>query len=447
MAGKNLDYWYDEQIKRYLIQLIRVFSNFQVKEITSTGVNYNRVPCRYADASRQVALIARKNSENTINNAPQITVAIQSVAPARDRIQEPYFVDTKQVAEREWDTASNQYTSSQGNLYTTKRYMPVPYNLTIQTDIWTTNTDTKLQLLEQILVIFNPSIQLQSNDNPLDWSSVFEVELTDIQWSSRTLPAGVDENLDIATLTFSVPIWISPPAKVMRQQIIQQIINDIYNTDSVADLGFNDAYYDFFGQLDKDAQVIVSPNDYKVSVTGGQAILTYNDTTPAVWLDLIQMQGELGAVSRMELNTTNDIEDRTKMVIGRVVSNPVDPSSLIFTVDTDTLPSDTLTDVTKIINPQSSRPGSGLDPQMLGQRYLITEDISPDYVEWGISANADDIIQYDGAQWTVVFDSQSVSSQEWLHNEYTNKQYTWTGDQWISSHEGVYNPGYWRLIL
>jgi hypothetical protein len=184
-----------------------------------------------------------------------------------------------------------------------------------------------------------------------------------------------------------------------------------------------------------------------VSVTGGHAILTYNDTTPAVWLDLIQMQGELGAVSRMELNTTNDIEDRTKMVIGRVVSNPVDPSSLIFTVDTDTLPSDTLTDVTKIINPQSSRPGSGLDPQMLGQRYLITEDISPDYVEWGISANADDIIQYDGAQWTVVFDSQSVSSQEWLHNEYTNKQYTWTGDQWISSHEGVYNPGYWRLIL
>ena len=31
MAGKNLDYWYDEQIKRYLIQLIRVFSNFKVK--------------------------------------------------------------------------------------------------------------------------------------------------------------------------------------------------------------------------------------------------------------------------------------------------------------------------------------------------------------------------------------------------------------------------------
>ena len=74
-----------------------------------------------------------------------------------------------------------------------------------------------------MFVLFNPSIQLQSNDNPLDWSSVFEVELTDIAWSSRGIPAGVDENLDIATLTFAVPIWISPPAKVKRQTIIQRI--------------------------------------------------------------------------------------------------------------------------------------------------------------------------------------------------------------------------------
>ena len=49
MAGKNLDYWYDEQLKRYLIQLIRVFSNFKVKENTSKGVHYNRVPARYGD--------------------------------------------------------------------------------------------------------------------------------------------------------------------------------------------------------------------------------------------------------------------------------------------------------------------------------------------------------------------------------------------------------------
>jgi hypothetical protein len=163
MAGKNLDYWYDEQIKRYLIQLVRVFSNFKVREYTKNGVSYNRVPCRYGDMSRMVASILRNNSENSLNSAPMITVSIQSIQPARDRTAEPFLVDTRQVAEREFDRNNNTYTSEQGNLYTTQRYMPVPYNLTIQVDIWTTNTDTKLQILEQLFVIFNPSIQLQSS--------------------------------------------------------------------------------------------------------------------------------------------------------------------------------------------------------------------------------------------------------------------------------------------
>ncbi len=85
MAGKNLDYWYDEQIKRYLIQLVRVFSNFKVREYTKNGVSYNRVPCRYGDMSRMVASILRNNSENSRNSAPMITVSIQSIQPARDR--------------------------------------------------------------------------------------------------------------------------------------------------------------------------------------------------------------------------------------------------------------------------------------------------------------------------------------------------------------------------
>ena len=100
MAGKNLDYWYDAQVKRYLQQIIRVFSNFQVAENTERGKHYNRVPARYADQSRMVASILRNNSENVINSAPFIAVSIQSIQPARDRIHEPSLVDTQQVAER-----------------------------------------------------------------------------------------------------------------------------------------------------------------------------------------------------------------------------------------------------------------------------------------------------------------------------------------------------------
>jgi len=449
MAGKNLDYWYDEQIKRYLIQLVRIFSNFKVRENTEKGVNYNRVPARYGDVSRMVAHILRNNSENTINNAPMITVSIGSLGIARERTQDPYLMDTQQVAEREWDRENNVYTSEQGNLYTTKRYMPVPYNLTIQVDIWTTNTDTKLQLLEQIMVLFNPSIQLQSNSNPLDWSNVFEVELTDINFSSKSLPAGVDEQIDISTLTFDVPIWISPPAKVQRQKIIQKIIADIHSVKDIDSLGItDDSYYDFFEHWDETAQVVITPNDYRLQVANGGVKLVTTQGQPTKWSDLIEMQGELKATSRLELNLSSDMDDQTQLVIGTVVSNPLDETSLIFNVDVDTLPSNTLSDITKIINPQTSRPSNGLDPQALGQRYLLTENILASFTEWGgITANENDIIEYDGNQWNIVFDSSSVSDVAYVTNSYTNAQFKWTSNSWISSWEGEYNGGYWRLIL
>ena len=448
MAGKNLDFWYDEQIKRYLIQIIRVFSNFQVKEYTKNGVSYNRVPARYGDSSRLVAHLLRNNSENIVNNAPQIAVSIQSIQPARDRTAEPFLVDTQQVAERNFDTVNNTYTSEQGNLYTTQRYMPVPYNMTIQVDVWTTNTDTKLQLLEQIFVIFNPSIQLQSNSNPLDWTSVFEIELTDITWSSRGIPAGVDETLDIATMTFSVPIWISPPAKVKRQTIIQQNVADIHKVNDISVLGYDQAYADFFGNIPQQAEVVVTPGDYKVLVSGATATLIAPNNNAAIWKDIIEMKGELSMTSLLKLNISNDSDSDEFLVVGSVVANPLNNTSLIFNLDVDTLPSNTLADLTKIVDPTASSPGDGLDTEELGQRYLITESISASgYPSWNVDANENDIIQYDGSNWTVVFNSAAVTSTQYVTNDFTSKQFKWTGSAWISSYEGEYNPGYWRLVL
>jgi hypothetical protein len=299
-----------------------------------------------------------------------------------------------------------------------------------------------------MFVLFNPSIQLQSNDNPLDWSSVFELEMTDITWSSRSIPAGVDESLDIATLTFEVPIWISPPAKVKRQTIIQQIIADVHSTNSVTGLGFSSAYDDFFGPITDTSEVVVTPNDYRVQITGANAFLVDNAGNKAVWRDIIEMAGIMSATSLLKLNTSNDSDSSDFFVIGGVAYNPTDTGALIFNIDRDTLPSNTLPDIDKIIDPRTSSPGSGgLPTAELGQRYLITESIAPGIGTWNVDANENDIIQYDGAEWNVVFNSTSITNVQYVTNNYTMKQYKWTGNAWISSWEGEYNPGYWRLVL
>ena len=461
MAGKynsldgkseNLDWWYDEQIRRYLIQLIRIFSHFRVREYTEKGVNYNRVPCRYADSSRMVTHIMRNNSENIINSAPFISVAIQNLKYEQSRTQEPFNVDTVQVAEREYDHQNNVYGDGPGNLYTVNRYMPVPYNLTIQVDIWSPNTDTKLQIMEQLMVIFNPSIQIQSTNNPLDWSSIFEVTLTDVNWSNRTIPTGVDDIIDIATMTFDVPIWINPPAQVKRQQIIQTIVTNIFSDTDDDFYGFDSQFYDFFRTVpETPEQLIITPNDYRLKVEASEAQLLYRDYTPAKWSDLLEIQGGLLTdTSLLKVNTSDDIDNELAMIVGGVKEHPFDPSKLIWNIAGDTLPADTLRPIDRIINPTDAEPGDGLPLQAPGQRYLITADTPYGGNNfWGVNrviAQANDIIEV-GEQdnWFVAFESSESPEEEIITNNYTGKKLKWDGEKWFSAYEGVYNGGFWRL--
>jgi hypothetical protein len=458
MAGKynsidgkseNLDWWYDKQIRRYLTQLIRIFSHFRVREYTEKGVNYNRVPCRYADSSRMVTHIMRNNSENIINSCPFISVSIQSLKYQQSRTQDPFNVDTVQVAEREYDHQNNVYGEGPGNLYTVHRYMPVPYDLTINVDIWSPNTDTKLQIMEQLMVIFNPSIQIQSTNNPLDWSSIFEVTLTDVNWSNRTVPAGVDEIIDIATMTFDVPIWINPPAQVKRQQIIQTIVTNIFSDTDDDIYGFDSQFYDFFRTVpETPEQLIITPNDYRLKVEGSEVQLLTRDYKPAIWSDLLEVQGGLLTdTSLLKVNTSDDIDNELAMIVGSVKEHPFEPSKLIWNIAADTQPSDTLTPVTRIVNPDDASPGDGLPFAAMGQRYLITAETPQGENYWGnanIIASPNDIIEYTGS-WEVAFDSSVSGQAEVVTNNYTNKQLKWDGEKWLSAYEGVYNGGFWRL--
>jgi hypothetical protein len=70
--------------------------------------------------------------------------------------------------------------------FTIEKLMPVPYDLEVNLDIWTSNTNQKLQLLEQLLTLFNPSLEIQSTENFIDWTSLSVMYLEQVTWSSRS---------------------------------------------------------------------------------------------------------------------------------------------------------------------------------------------------------------------------------------------------------------------
>jgi hypothetical protein len=149
-------------------------------------------------------------------------------------------------------------------------------------------------------------------------------------------------------------------------------------------------------------------------------------------------------------------EDGTD-VIGTVSYDPTDDRFLLFLVDIDTVPANTLDPVNAVINPLLSGPGEGLPAAAAGQRYLLTEDTGSEngYAEaWAgtqgqyLVASANDIIEYNGQRWQVVFEGNNSSvNKQYVTNITTELQYEWTGSQWIKSYQGLYPGGTWSLVL
>ena len=451
-------FWYDQQIRRYLLQFVRIFNGFQIQSGqknaggTSSQV-YRTVPMRYADMSRMVAHVLRGNTENALNSTPFMTCHVANLNVARERRHDPKLISSQQIQERKYDSLNDQYTAELGNTYTVDRYMPVPYDLTINVDIWSSNTEQKLQILEQILTLFNPTVEIQANTNPLDWTNITVVELIDIQWSSRSVPQGVDSQLDISTLIFQVPIWINPPAKVKKQSIIHSIINRIHLDDNLTDLEYDKNMQDFFEQFSNLEEIVVTPQDAQINVTGNTVSLlnAHGINEGYSWKEFFEQYGEFQAsTSKLKLRRSENIEDSTQDIVGTIAYNPTNDNQLIFTIDSATLPTNTQNSVLKIIDPKKNYPGDGtLAGQQVGQRYLIINDINQGSQNWGtVVASANDIIEFDGIQWQVSFDaSVNGSTVQYVTNTATNFQYKWTGTEWIDTYQGTYKPGYWILNL
>ena len=96
--------------------------------------------------------------------------------------------------------------------------------------IWL-QTRSKITVAEQMLVLFNPTLDIRTNSSPIDWTALSHVELTNTTWSTRSVGSSIDDIIDVATMSFDIPVYINPPAKVKQQKLIHTIISELYNLD------------------------------------------------------------------------------------------------------------------------------------------------------------------------------------------------------------------------
>jgi hypothetical protein len=376
-------FFYDGQIRRYLLQIIRLMSNFAVRYNDGTLV---RVPVMYGDADRQVANIINQNSENAVQSAPRIAVYMSDLELDINRMSDSSYVGKLHIRERSYNEETGEYENHQGNNYTVERLMPTPYKLTVKVDIWSSSNDQKLQILEQILMLFNPSLELQTTDNYVDWTSLTVLNLNQVSISSRTVPVGTATDIDIASLTLDTPIWISPPAKIKRLGVVTNIISNVFTQQSEP---WGD-YYDGLG-VDPEAGSIQpsqkltsfteSPGNYSIEVLSNTARLIGYDTSHPSWESIVnKFPGEYKAgLSRIYLKTPDN-----GTIVGYFSLNPLSDIEITINWDVDTYPGNTDlpsprpdgTTFDAIIDPKKTGPNdSKLPPLVPGARYLIIDNI------------------------------------------------------------------------
>ena len=448
-----------------------MISNFQIEYgRNEQGISdLIRVPVRYGDSSRQAQTIIQQNSANSLPSTPLMTFYIAGLDYDRPRMQEPYHVSKIQVRQRTYDQSTDTYETTQGNAFTIERLMPVPYKMTINLDIWTSNTNQKMQLFEQIATLFNPSLEIQNTDNYIDWTSLSVVELERVNWTSRSIPLGTENPIDIMTLTFNIPIWVSSPAKVKKLGVVERIVNSIYDASGDASNAILD------NDLLLGTRLKVTPWSYQVLLLNGQLQILQpsevsnpgitslqpfsfpiDEIPQIVWPSVISAYGVLRP--GISYVTLDNPWDQDSSIVGTVTVSPADDRIMLFNIDPDTAPQNTLDPIDAIINPLLSTPGDGLDSSLTGQRYLLTEstgnaDNTANPIGWegtggqALIANANDIIEYNGARWIVAFDSQNQTEAQYITNLTTSIQYKWAGTSWVKSIDGLYQGGSWNLVL
>ena len=443
-------YFYDQQIRRWLLQFMRLFGGFSVKMgKDSTGNDiYHQVPVRYGDTNRMGQHIIRNNSENALLSVPAISCYIAELVPNAERRMTPTHQESVQIYEKAYDPTSDTYAQQVGETYTLERHAPIPFDLTLNVDIWTSNTEQKLQLLEQILLLFNPSVNLQSSQNPYDWTSLAVVELVNITWTARSIPQGTDDIIDVASLIFSLPIFLTPPAKVKRQVLIHSILNNVG-----ADYGFIDDL--ILNQQNLQSRQWITFEDRHIRVTEDYIQLLNTDNTildrttgnTLSWKNHFMNYGGINnGITEIRLKLIDSVDPELEVIL-KIAEIPENENVLSYSLDTSSLPNDTITMVNGIIDPTRNSPGNGSIPQaQAGQRYIITNSTIQNGL-WGtVVADENDIIEYNGSDWIISFDASAINSTKYTTNANTMKKLFFTGNEWVLAVEGIFEQGWWRIV-
>lgn len=229
MKEHKLEYYYDEQLRKLLIQFLAVFSCIRVSSGKTNEMEERliNVSVKNGSSDRVVAAIKGNNTQNTPIRLPLIAGTLTNL--------------TLDASLRKGNKTERTHTYMEAGatfpegLKTVEMVMPVPYMGNFEVNVYASSQEQHYEILEQILMLFDPTLELQTSDDVMDWTRLHKLELTNISFDEAI--AGVDRRVIQTTLSFDAPVYLSAPAIVRKNYIgeIQMRVGAVSQLDSIDD--------------------------------------------------------------------------------------------------------------------------------------------------------------------------------------------------------------------
>lgn len=213
MAIQRNGYYYDQQLRNYTLQFMAIFSGLQVQvgKWNTEDEKLISVPVRYGDPDRVVAAILSNNTQNAPIRLPVMSAYMKGLQIALDRM---HGVGVER---------RNSYVPTGGllpdDIEVVYQRNPVPYVMDMELSIMTSNTDQMWQIIEQLMVLFDPQLTVQTSDSLFDMSRLTSVTLTSGPAYENPYPSGQEKRYVKAVMNFEMPIYLSVPADIKKNYV------------------------------------------------------------------------------------------------------------------------------------------------------------------------------------------------------------------------------------
>jgi hypothetical protein len=212
-------YFYNESMRRMTIAFGQLFNNIQIKRKDSndTVVQSIKVPLAYAPKEKFLTRLDQQPSlderEFSIT-LPRMSFEITTIAydPSRklNRIQK--FKSVK--------------TGAEGKILD-YNYMPVPYDISYNLNIFTATAESGLQIVEQILPYFQPDYTVTVNAIPsLNIKRDVPIVLNNVTYEDTYDGSFTTRRAVVYTLGFTAKTYLFGPAST--QKVVKTVQSDLH---------------------------------------------------------------------------------------------------------------------------------------------------------------------------------------------------------------------------